>query len=105
LAGGDTVCACMSGTEKTNCQGLLSCMAPTFFSCALGPGVCFCSDASCSSGANGRCASQFETVAGTTDPAQVLEQINDASSTVFRLVQEATRFAHTTACGMYCSCL
>lgn len=104
LAGGDTVCACLSGTDKTNCQALLSCMAPTFFSCAL-TGTCFCSDASCSSGANGRCASQFETVAGTTDPAQVLEQINDTSSTVSRLVQEATRFAHTAACGMFCSCL
>jgi hypothetical protein len=105
LAGGDQVCACMTSMAKTNCQALLSCMAPVFFSCALSPGVCYCSDASCSSGANGPCAPQFHAVAGTTDPAQVLEQLRDPSATVSRLVQEGKRFASTAACGMYCGCL
>ena len=104
LAGGDSVCACLSGTAKSSCQALLSCMSPVFFSCAI-TGTCFCSNATCSNGADGRCASQFETVAGTTDPAQVIAQLNDPSSTVARLAQEAAKLGHTAACGIYCGCL
>jgi hypothetical protein len=80
-------------------------MSPIFFSCVLGPGVCFCSDAICSSGANGPCAAQFEMVAGSTDPAAVLNQLQDPSTTVARLVKEGERFAHTAACGRSCQCL
>jgi hypothetical protein len=35
----------------------------------------------------------------------VLNQLHDPSTTVARLVQEGTHFAHTTACGMSCRCL
>jgi hypothetical protein len=105
LAGGDRVCACMTGTAKTNCQALLTCMSPFQFSCVLDPGLCYCTGSSCSSVPNGPCAPQFHAVAGTTDPAVVLQQLQDTSSTVARVVDEAKRFANTAACGMYCGCL
>jgi hypothetical protein len=107
LGGGDTVCACLTGTAKTDCQALLTCMSPIFFTCAVStsPTACYCSDATCSSGANGPCAAQFQAVAGTANPAEVVAQLQDPSTTVTRALAEAHRFSMTAACGMFCGCL
>jgi hypothetical protein len=107
LAGGETVCVCLAGTARTDCEALLSCMAPVFFGCLSGGAInaCYCSDATCSAGANGPCASAFHAVAGTSDPTQVLEQLRDPNSTVARVAAEGRRFGSTAACGQYCTCL
>ena len=110
LAGGDTVCNCLTGTAKSDCQALLSCMSPGLFSCVwsasgLPPSQCYCSDSTCSNGANGRCAAQFNVVAGTSNTAAVIQQLSDPTSTVARVTAEATKFRQAEACGQYCACL
>jgi hypothetical protein len=103
------VCNCLAGTAKTDCQALLTCVSPGFFSCLFTPPTatprCYCSDSACSNGANGPCAAQFNAVAGSSDPAVVIQQLNDPSTTVARVVAEGRRFGNTAACGMYCACL
>ncbi len=108
LGGGDTVCNCLTGSAKVNCQALLTCTSPIFFTCAVSgatPTRCYCSDSTCSKGADGPCAAQFQAVAGTSDPTAVIEQLSDPSTTVARVSQEATRLGLTAGCGMYCGCL
>jgi hypothetical protein len=119
--GGDTVCAsCSTAQSMSNCLALLACLGTHDFTCispaGVGVGVgsstsravaCFCSNASCSGGLNGLCASTAEAVAGTTDSAELLRQLQDPSTTVNRVVQEALRFdgAGGGGCEMFCGCL
>jgi len=97
----------LAATAATDCQALLACLSPGFFNCLFGgsANVCYCSDATCSNGANGSCASAYNAVAGTTDPAEVLRQLQDPATTVYRVVAEGKRLGGTAACGMYCGCL
>jgi hypothetical protein len=60
---------------------------------------CYGSNATCSAGANGACAAQFHKVAGTTDPAEVLRQLNDATTVVARLGKEASAYGFDAGCG------
>jgi hypothetical protein len=111
----ETACACLTGAAQTNCRALLDCMAPGLFSCVvpetvLGipfplPDDCFCSDEKCSQGADGPCAAQFEAVAGSTDPAEVMKQLNDKSTTVYQAVFEAIAWKRAQGCSLYCSCV
>jgi hypothetical protein len=108
LAGGETVCNCLLGKAKTDCQALLTCLAPTFFGCPVNSGGqaaprCYCSDATCSNGADGPCAAAFNVVAGRSDPAVVLQQLM-VPSTISRVMEEGRRFGYTLACGRYCFC-
>jgi hypothetical protein len=108
--GGETVCvSCTNDQSKSNCLALLQCLGSHDFGClftAPANGVaCYCSNTTCSAGVNGGCAAQLLAVAGTTDPAEVLTQLLDTSTTVNRVVQEGQRFGNTPACDMFCSCL
>jgi hypothetical protein len=110
LTGGDTVCAsCSTDQSRSACQALLGCMATQQFACASGESKigmrCFCSDDSCSAGANGPCVSEAEAVAGTQDSAEVVKQLQDPSTTVNRIALEAVKFANAGGCEMFCSCL
>jgi hypothetical protein len=110
LAGGENVCAsCSNDQAKSDCLALLQCIGQTNFSCLLalpGGGVgCYCSDASCSAGANGLCARQFQAIAGTTDSAEVLRQIQDPSTTIHLVLQEGQRYAGAAGCAMFCGCV
>jgi hypothetical protein len=111
LGGGDTACACLTGVTRTNCQALVRCLAPGFFTCFFRAPpdpiglACYCSDATCSHGADGQCAAAFHLVAGSSDPAELRRQLADPSTTVYRVAQEAKKFGSTAACGMYCGCL
>jgi len=104
--GGDPACQSLTGTARTTCQTLLSCLStsPTGCVAALfggrGP-TCYCSDATCSAGANGACAAQFNAVAGTSDPTVVLGQLNDPTSFLNQVRNEAARFGGF-GCGMIC---
>jgi hypothetical protein len=110
VGGGDAVCAsCTNDQSKSNCLALLQCIGSGDFRCVFtqpfGGVECYCSDASCSAGANGACATQFQAVAGTTDSAEVLVQLQDPSTTVSRVVQEGMKLGFTAACDMFCTCL
>jgi hypothetical protein len=107
--GGETVCnSCSNDQTKASCQALLLCLGPGDFGCYFqspANGVaCYCSDLSCSRGANGPCAAQFQAVAGTTDSAEILREIQDPSTTIYRVVQEGQRYADAVGCGMFCGC-
>jgi hypothetical protein len=119
--GGDTVCAsCSTDQSMSNCLALLACLGSEDFSC-LSPGSggifspspasgsirCFCSSTSCSAGIDGPCATQAEAVAGTTDSAELLRQLQDPSTTIDRVAQEGLRFAGAGGggCEMFCGCL
>jgi len=106
--GGDSACQSVTGTARVTCQNLLSCLAEGIGRCYLQPpgtGACFCGAPTCSAGANGQCAFQFEAVAGTTDPAVVLQQLSDPTSLVSRVRAEGQAFANDAACGMFCRSL
>jgi hypothetical protein len=93
------------GAARVECQVLLNCTVANFAVCTLfglGAVTCYCSDATCSAGANGPCASQFETVAGTHDPAEIVRQINDPTTTVGGVSAEAIKFS-ASSCGFPCT--
>ncbi len=107
LAGGDTVCNCLAGTERSDCEALLSCMGSGFFGCVSGgqPTPCYCSQGDCSTGADGPCAAQFNAVAGTSNTSAVMQQLLDPTSVVARVTAEAAKLRAAAACGIYCACL
>lgn len=104
--GGDKVCAGKTGTPRVQCQALLSCLTFALGTCffqGAGPtGNCYCSDPTCSVPPNGRCVAEYEAVAGSHDPAEVLRQLADPSSDIARLTAESSCFGHTPECGFHC---
>ena len=103
----DHVCNPLSGTERTNCLALLSCMSSNNSSCisqnfqAARNLACYCSDLACSAGANGACVAQMNAVVGSSDLATVLAQLNSSTSLVAQIRAEATLFEN--GCGPACS--
>jgi hypothetical protein len=99
-------CQGLNGTALSSCQGLLSCLfrgkAECFFIGGPASTACYCSDATCSAGANGSCAPEFNAVAGTTDPAVVVGQLNDPASFLNQLRNVAKRLGNDASCGMFC---
>jgi hypothetical protein len=104
----DPACQTLSGTARTTCQALLNCMSTGFSNCvgsaapANAKTACYCSDATCSAGANGVCAAQFNAVAGTTDTSVVVGLLNDATSLLSHVRSEAAAFGQSS-CGSLCS--
>jgi hypothetical protein len=104
--GGEPACSSVSGTARTNCLSLLSCLTQDLAGCFFQLGTnraCFCGPPTCPSAPNGQCGSQFEAVAGTTDPTVVVQQLSDPTSLVSRVVAEGQAFADFPACGEECS--
>ena len=104
--GNDPACQSLTGTARTTCQALLSCLSTGLAQCVAGlfggsGPTCYCSDATCSAGANGECAAQFNAVAGTSDPTVVLGQLNDRTSFLNQVRNEAVKFGGF-GCGMFC---
>ena len=105
VGGGAGVCSGLSLGDTISCNALVTCMAPGLAGCAFrGNGVlgCYCSDATCSGGANAPCAPQFEALAHTHDPAVVIGQINDATTAVGRAAAAMLRFGGSS-CGRSCA--
>ena len=100
---GEPACSSVTGTTRVTCLSLLSCLTEGLASCFFNPPGCFsCSDPTCSAGASGQCVAQFEAVAGTTDPAVVVQQLADPTSLVSRARAEGQAFANFPGCGMFC---
>jgi hypothetical protein len=99
------VCTTLAGTDRTDCQALLGCMLTNLSQCTkTGRGAlgCYCSDLTCSAGANGPCSAQFQAVAKTTDTAEVRRQIADWTTTAGGVSVEAVAFG-SSSCGRACS--
>jgi hypothetical protein len=102
----DPACQTLSGAARTTCQLLLACMSRGVAACVNDAlfhplTACYCSDATCSAGADGVCAAEFDAVAGTTDTATVLGLLNDPTSLLSKVRAEADLFAQSL-CGSIC---
>jgi hypothetical protein len=102
--GGEPACSSVTGTARTNCLNLLSCLTLDLAVCFFRSGAfgCFCDPTTCPSAPNGQCTLQFEAVAGTTDPAVVVQQLADPTSLVSRAFAEGKAFADFPGCGELC---
>ena len=102
--GGEPACSSVTGTARTNCLNLLSCLTLDLAVCFFRSGAfgCFCDPTTCPSAPNGQCTLQFEAVAGTTDPAVVVQQLADPTSLVSRAFAEGRAFADFPGCGELC---
>jgi hypothetical protein len=88
-------CAALTGTAKTNCLALLSCIRTNHCATATGDAQpCYCgtaSDAVClGGGGNGVCKSAYETAAGTTDFNVIINGFVDPSTTFGLVDNEIT---------------
>jgi hypothetical protein len=104
-------CAPLSGDDRLSCLALLDCMAYNLSFCVYvfqpgvtvpGPSNCYCSDSTCSKGADGMCAAEFNAVAKTTDPNEVLLQLADPTSTVAGVAAMAKRYGSSSLCPIGC---
>jgi hypothetical protein len=102
-------CGPLGSDAERTCNLLDACLARIFFGCVFNSpsksaAACYCSDATCSMGANGQCVAQFEDAASSHDPAEVLRQIGDRQSMVGRVsASAACMAAGGAACGRFCS--
>ena len=103
-------CQGLTGTALISCHDLLNCLLGGDAACFFISGgvanpantACYCSDATCSAGANGACASDFNAVAGTTDPSAVVGLLNDPTSLLSQARNVAKRLASDASCDMFC---
>jgi hypothetical protein len=103
-ASGGLGCTGLSSADSPACNALITCAATNMAFCAeaaIGAVGCYCSNASCSAGANGSCVSQFQALAHSSDPAVVLAQIADPSTPVGRVAKALNTFARSS-CGSTC---
>jgi hypothetical protein len=104
VGGGSGLCVGLDRADTAACNLLVGCAATDMAGCANGPvGAlsCYCSDATCSAGANGRCGPEFEALAHSSDPAVVRAQIADPSTPVGKVGVALTTFLHSS-CGVPC---
>jgi hypothetical protein len=96
-------CSGLSVEDARSCYALQGCMATNWGACTkpyAGFG-CYCGGPSCGTTATGVCASQFEALAHSHDPAVVTAQILDETTLVGKVSTALVRFG-TSHCGMYC---
>jgi len=101
--GGNTVCPALIGAQRRDCGRLLECMAPGLAACTFQSSLinCYCSDSACSKGADGPCAAEMQAVAQANDVAEVMRQINDASSLISAIGRDVQHLSGN-ACYQYC---
>lgn len=102
---GGTACSGLDLADTRNCEALVSCMAPGLASCEFrgnGPLGCYCTDATCSQGANGPCASQVQALAHSQDPAVVIPQVSNSQTPVGHVFSVMYQFGHSS-CGRSCT--
>lgn len=95
-------CDTLTGTAKTNCQALLSCIRTNHCATAGGDAQpCYCgavSDATClGGGAIGVCKTAYETAAATTDFNVIINGFTDPTTTFGRANNEITCDGDTSA--------
>jgi hypothetical protein len=98
------LCSGLNAQDTISCNRLVGCMSPGIAQCARGTaGIgCYCSDLTCSQGANGPCKGPFEALAHTTDPQQVLSQMY-GSGPVGKVVAAYQDFTSiSTGCDRHC---
>ena len=105
VGGGAGLCLGLDRADTAACNLLVGCAAYNMASCAnnglTGALNCYCSDATCSAGANGPCVAEFEALAHSNDPTVVRTQIADSSTPVGKVGVALTKFLHSS-CGVPC---
>lgn len=103
MGGGAGLCTGLDRADTVACNLLVGCAATRMASCAYSGALnCYCSDATCSAGANGQCAREFEALAHSSDPAVVRAQIADPSTPVGKVGVALTTFQLHSPCGVPC---
>jgi hypothetical protein len=106
--GASSVCGGLSGADLVACNGLVGCLGGIAFSslCAgfgeLSALACYCQMASPCQPINGPCRASFEALAHSTDPSEVVRQIN-APNSVFKQAGIAASRMSTLGCGPICA--
>ena len=103
VMGGGGICSGLTGEDAKSCNALVACMSPGLGQCAATFGAvgCYCKDPSCSQGADGPCGGQFQALAHSTVPAEVIRQVSDPTTPVGRVSAGMVRFSHSS-CGRHC---
>ena len=97
------VCDTLGGADRTNCLALVNCESASLASCAVNGLIgCYCSNSTCSAGVDGICAAEINAVAGTSDPAAVIAQLQNPLGLLAQIRNLELSFAHS-ACGLPCS--
>jgi hypothetical protein len=103
--GGATVCSGLDLPDTVACNQLVGCALNNPASCGTigyGATACYCgTDGTCSAGALGPCAAQFNALAHSNDPSVVLSLITNSSSPVERVAAAASAFGKAP-CGLIC---
>ncbi len=105
VTGANTVCSGLGSDDTLSCEKLVNCLATGFGRClftlrtSLG---CYCSDDTCSQGANGPCAFEVQALAHSQDPTTVMGQISNPQTPVGRVFSVMTNFG-SSSCGRSCS--
>ena len=107
LGGGSGVCSGLNLQDTIACNQLVGCTLSS--TCTLPPYpqgglACYCGtplDPTCSAGAVGLCAAQFNALAHSNDPTVVVSQIFNSSTPVGRVTNAISRFAKAP-CGLEC---
>jgi hypothetical protein len=96
-------CRGLSLDDTPSCYALVGCMANDYGACTKPWGGlgCYCGGPSCGTSATGICASQFEALAHSHDPAVVTAQISDQTTPVGKATTAVVAFG-ISHCGMYC---
>jgi hypothetical protein len=96
------LCAGLDLKDTQACNALVTCMM-NMAACAYGG--CYCKDPysspACGGVADGQCVTQYNAVAHSNDPAVVLAQINDPTTTAGKIAATAYKFT-TSPCGSIC---
>jgi hypothetical protein len=98
-------CDSLTGVELSECQAVRTCVTAGQSTCLFSgstSGNCYCNQPGCTGGVNGPCARQYEAVANSTDPAEVLRQINTPGTVAAQLTEEGRCFG-SSQCGVQCS--
>jgi hypothetical protein len=103
--GGSGLCLGLDAADTAACNLLVGCAAYNMAACAnnlmTGALACYCSDATCSAGANGQCVAEFQALAHSNDPAVVRAQLADHTTPVGKVGVAMTTFLHSP-CGVPC---
>jgi hypothetical protein len=77
---------------------MFDCPVPGGYRDYPGKPYCYCSDDTCSKGADETCAPTFQAVARSTDDAEVLRQLKDSTTTLYHVA----RYLYWASCTEMC---
>jgi hypothetical protein len=97
--GAGKTCATLSGQARVDCEGLLNCAAQGSGICASV--LCYCGSTS-PCGLTHPCDSYLQTIAHSTDPAEIQRQMGDATTVIGGVYRELRNMS-SSSCARNCA--